>query len=76
MIGLFRQDDARAKDSCLRSLMNIRARLAPIDQAFLQVQDEYLQELRRRTVTRLADADPHSGPGLYLWQRRYNHASL
>ena len=51
----------------LRGLMNIRApqRSEP---AFLQVQDEYLQdETAARGITDVADLTPVQ-PGLYLWQ--------
>jgi O-acetyl-ADP-ribose deacetylase (regulator of RNase III) len=51
----------------LRSLLNIRMP-GPIDENFLTVQDEYLQEeTRQKGVTALADLTPLS-PGLYLWQ--------
>lgn len=51
----------------LRSLLNIRMP-GPIDENFLTVQDEYLQEeTRRKGVTALANLVPLT-PGLYLWQ--------
>ena len=59
--------DTPGQKKLLRSLMNIRPP-RPIDQAFLQVQDEYLQEeLRRRTVTEWRTLTP-IGDGLYLWR--------
>ena len=51
----------------LRSLCNIRMP-GTIDECFLKVQDEYLQEeTKRKGVTTLADLTPIQ-PGLYLWQ--------
>lgn len=51
----------------LRSLMNVRMPMA-IDDEFLKVQDEYLQEeLSHNGVTKLSDLTPVSGD-LYLWQ--------
>jgi len=51
----------------LRSLFNIRMP-APIDDAFLKVQDEYLrEETRQKGVTSLSDLTPVQ-PGIYLWQ--------
>lgn len=59
--------DTPGQKKLLRSLMNIRPP-RPIDQAFLQVQDEYLQEeLRRRTVTEWRTLTPIRD-GLYLWR--------
>ena len=51
----------------LRSLMNVRMPMA-IDDEFLKVQDEYLQEeLSRTGVKKLSDLTPVNGD-LYLWQ--------
>ncbi|MCR5182337.1 MAG: protein-ADP-ribose hydrolase [Clostridia bacterium] len=51
----------------LRSLFNIRMPGA-IDEDFLRVQDDYLQEeTRHKGVTSLSDLTPVE-PGLYLWQ--------
>ena len=51
----------------LRSLLNIRAP-REIDDDFLTVQDEYLQEeTAQKTVTDLSELSPVSD-GLYLWQ--------
>ena len=51
----------------LRSLMNIRMP-APIDDAFLSVQDDYLKaELESAGITRLQDLEPVE-EGIYLWQ--------
>ena len=51
----------------LRSLMNVRMPMA-IDDEFLKVQDEYLQEeLSRTGVKTLSDLTPVNGD-LYLWQ--------
>lgn len=67
--------DTPGQKKLLRSLMNIRPP-RPIDQAFLQVQDEYLQEdLRRRTVTEWRTLTPHWGRAVSL-ARRYNHPTL
>ena len=59
--------DTPSQKQLLRSLMNVRPP-RPIDQAFLQVQDEYLQEeLRRRTVTDWRTLTPIRDR-LYLWR--------
>ncbi len=59
--------DAERQKILLRGLMNVR-RPQPIDAAFLQVQDNYLQqETTAKGVTDLADLSPLQ-PGLYLWQ--------
>ncbi len=51
----------------LRSLMNVRMPMA-IDDEFLKVQDEYLEEeLSRTGVKKLSDLTPVNGD-LYLWQ--------
>ena len=51
----------------LRSLFNIRMP-APIDEGFLRVQDEYLQEeVARKGITDIADLLPIQ-KGIYLWQ--------
>ena len=55
----------------LRSLMNVREVL-PASEAFLRVQDEYLQEtIRERGITELAGLKPVTGRGngdLYVWR--------
>jgi len=59
--------DVAEQSHLLRSLFNIRMPGA-IDEGFLNVQDEYLQEeTKRKGVTRFADLTPVR-PGLYLWQ--------
>ena len=59
--------DAERQKILLRGLMNVR-RPQPIDAAFLQVQDNYLQqETTAKGVTDLADLSPLQ-PGLYFWQ--------
>ena len=59
--------DAERQKILLRGLMNVR-RPQPIDAAFLQVQDNYLQqETTAKGVTDLADLSSLQ-PGLYLWQ--------
>ena len=51
----------------LRSLFNVRMP-APIDEGFLRVQDEYLQEeVARKGITDIADLLPIQ-KGIYLWQ--------
>ena len=51
----------------LRSLFNVRMP-APIDEGFLHVQDEYLQEeVARKGITDIADLLPIQ-KGIYLWQ--------
>ncbi|MCR5090798.1 MAG: protein-ADP-ribose hydrolase [Oscillospiraceae bacterium] len=51
----------------LRSLMNIRMP-GPVNNEFLRIQDEYLQEeTRKKGVTKLAELLPVES-GLYLWQ--------
>ena len=59
--------DAGEQRKLLRSLMNVRAPKA-VNEAFLNVQDEYLrQELTDEGITDLDDLQPVSGD-LYLWQ--------
>lgn len=59
--------DALGQRKLLRSLMNIRMPES-IDEAFLRVQDEYLQqELEDGGYVKLQDLEPLSGD-LYLWQ--------
>ena len=51
----------------LRSLFNIRMPL-PVNDAFLDVQNAYLQEeIRRKGITKLTELEPIQ-KGLYLWQ--------
>ena len=55
------------KRRLLRGLMNARPPI-PASEAFLTIQDQYLQErLAERGVTRAKDLKPVQ-PGLYLWQ--------
>ncbi|MDO4318412.1 MAG: protein-ADP-ribose hydrolase [Lachnospiraceae bacterium] len=70
-----RQEYARApvpageqeQKKLLRALFNVRMP-QPADDAFLRVQDAYLQEeTRRKGVTELADLKPVQ-PGIYLWR--------
>ena len=57
----------QAQKRLLRALLNVRPPL-PADEAFLRVQDAYLQEeIRRKGMTDLRDLTP-AGPGAYLWQ--------
>jgi len=59
--------DVTEQSQLLRSLFNIRMP-GIIDEGFLKVQDEYLQEeIKRKGVTTLADLTPIQ-PGVYLWQ--------
>ncbi len=71
-------DDEKSQKNLLRSLMNIRLPL-PVSSDFLQIQDEYLQEVNReRGITDIADLSPVREAGdfdrlnrrgqLYLWQ--------
>ena len=60
------KDHAEQK-KLLRSLMNIRM-AAPISEAFLQTQDEYLQEtIKEKGITDIKDLKP-AEEGIYLWQ--------
>ena len=60
-------DSAAEQKRLLRALMNVRAP-KPISEAFLEVQDAYLQEeLAQKEVTDIADLTPEE-PGIYLWQ--------
>ena len=57
----------------LRALMNVRAP-KPIDENFIQVQNEYLQEvIEEKGVTDLHDLTPVKD-NLYVW--RYYNTSL
>ena len=59
--------DPAEQKRMLRSLFNVRMP-GEISEAFLRVQDEYLQEeLRRKGITDLRSLTPVS-PGIYLWQ--------
>ena len=59
--------DAGAQRKLLRGLMNVRE-AGPINEEFLQIQDEYLiREIQAKGVTQLADLKAVQ-PGLYLWQ--------
>ena len=69
-------DDEKSQKNLLRSLMNIRLPL-PVSSDFLQIQDEYLQEVNKeRGITDIADlkcikeivgSSPTMTRGLYLW---------
>ena len=59
--------DDKGQKCLLRSLFNLRMP-SPVGQAFISVQDEYLQEeTRRKGITDLADIQP-AEEGIYLWQ--------
>lgn len=59
-------NEAEQKD-LLRALMNVRLP-APLSEAFLRLQDDYLQqEIASRGVTKLEALEPIAD-GLYLWQ--------
>ncbi|MDE6058647.1 MAG: protein-ADP-ribose hydrolase [Clostridia bacterium] len=59
--------DAVQKQRLFRALVNVRMPKAA-SKEFLQVQDEYLQEvLRQKGITDIVDLTPLS-PDLYLWQ--------
>ena len=62
-------DDEKSQKDLLRSLMNIRQPL-PVSADFLQIQDEYLQEVNRdRGCTDVCDLKPSArNSHLYLWQ--------
>ena len=62
-------DDEKSKKDLLRSLMNIRQPL-PVSSDFLQIQDDYLQEVNReRGFTDFCDLKPSArNSHLYLWQ--------
>lgn len=58
---------ADEQKTLLRSLMNIRM-AAPISEAFLQIQDEYLREaIKEKGITDIKDLKPVE-EGIYLWQ--------
>ncbi len=60
-------EDEATQKIWLRSLMNIRPPY-PIDEEFLKVQDEYLQEeLSKKKITDIQDLEPVQD-GIYLWQ--------
>lgn len=59
--------DEQAQKILLRSLFNIRMP-NPINDAFLKIQDAYLQEeIRCKGITRLSDLEPLR-KGMYLWR--------
>lgn len=65
--GIALPSSLEEKRRLLRSLMNVRPP-APVSEAFLDVQDAYLEErLAERGITSLNDLTPVR-PGLYLWQ--------
>ena len=58
---------AGEKNALLRSLMNVRM-AAPISEAFLQIQDEYLkEETKKKGITDIRVLKPVE-EGIYLWQ--------
>lgn len=58
---------ADEQKTLLRSLMNIRM-AAPISEAFLQTQDEYLkEETKSKGITDIRELKPVE-EGIYLWQ--------
>lgn len=60
-------NDAQEQKDLLRALMNVRLP-APVSEAFLNVQDAYLQaETAAKGITRLENLQ-EAGDGLYLWQ--------
>ncbi len=63
------QDDEKSQKDLLRTLINIRQPL-PVSADFLQIQDEYLQEVKKeRGITCIEDLSPtERNPKLYLWQ--------
>lgn len=62
-------DDKKSQKDLLRSLMNIRLPL-PVSAVFLQIQDEYLQDVNKeRGCTDVCDLKPSErNSHLYLWQ--------
>ncbi len=70
-------DDEKLQKDLLRSLMNIRQPL-PVSADFLQIQDEYLQEVNRErgftdvcdleSVKEIVGSSPTMTKKLYLWQ--------
>lgn len=59
--------DETGRTRLLRALFNVRKPL-PVTDAFLHMQDAYLQEeIRRKGITRLSDLEPLE-EGLYLWR--------
>ena len=59
--------EAAQQRQLLRSLFNMRMP-GYIDEDFLKVQDEYLQEeTKRKGITRIEELTPYI-PGIYLWQ--------
>ena len=71
-------DDEKLQKDLLRSLMNIRQPL-PVSADFLQIQDDYLQEVKReRGITDIGDLCPVRDAGGFdtstgLSDRRLNH---
>ena len=60
-------DDIETQKRLLRSLMNIRMP-KPIDEAFLKIQDQYLQEeLKNKEITNITDLVPIQN-NLFLWK--------
>ena len=60
-------DDEKDQKALLRALFNVRMPLA-IDDSFLRVQDEYLQEeIAQKGITSIDDLEPIK-PDIYLWQ--------
>ena len=60
-------EDEKEQKRLLRALMNVRPP-APMDDAWLAVQDEYLrQETTQKGITQVGALQPRQ-PGLYLWK--------
>lgn len=65
--GIDIPEDAVGQKRLLRSLMNVRTP-APVSDAFLQIQDAYLQQaIAEKGITELHDLRPVE-EGVYLWQ--------
>ena len=64
---MFLPNDKTEQKKLLRALFNVRLPL-PTDDAFLRVQDEYLQEeIAQKGITSIDDLEPIK-PDIYLWQ--------
>ena len=64
---IFLPNDKTEQKKLLRALFNVRLPL-PTDDAFLRVQDEYLQEeIAQKGITSIDDLEPIK-PDIYLWQ--------
>ena len=64
---IFLPNDKTEQKKLLRALFNVRLPL-PTDDAFLRVQDDYLQEeIAQKGITSIDDLEPIK-PDIYLWQ--------